>query len=369
MEADDPFASITKLCQVSSSQEEHLRHCRFVGEPEEDPQASGEIDEQLTGIMMITPPDSMSDNDENDNNALKDNEIFHTPPEDTLISSSDDHRDNQRVVIEEEAEGGCTEGEKTVDLGTDTDLGFTEVELTQRSGSANEVIQSELNKIRVLKRELAASERLIESLKKKSKISDNSFRSESPKRCLGESVKKIMKSLEKLNSNKGSPYNHEYKSHQSNQSSEASGDSSSKRKLDFSTDNLGLETEATDRDLRFSEGLERIIRNGEGYRSVGNNGNGEGTSISGRKSKEDIDKYRYTGPSVHNSCEMGRRTRAIRSLPVTICGKGERDARNDYKEITLLDVLRMLARNCDYDHSLETKSILDVAKSRGLSFP
>lgn len=341
-----------------------------MGEPEEEPQASGEIDEQLTGIMMITPPDSMSDNDENDNNALKDNEIFHTPPEDTLISSSDDHRDDQRVAIEEEAEGGCTEGEKTVDLGVDTDLGFAEVELTQRSGSVNEVIiQSELNKIRVLKRDLAASERLIESLKKKSKISDNNFRSESPKRCLGESVKKIMKSLEKLNANKGSPYNRENKSHQSNQGSEASGDCSSKRKLDFSTDNLGLETEATDRGLGFSEGLEHGIRNREGYRSVGNNGNGEGTSISGQKSKEDIDMYRYTGPSVHNSGEMGIRTQAMRALPVTICGKGETDARNDYKEITLLDVLRMLARNCDYDHSLESKSILDVAKSRGMSFP
>lgn len=369
MEADDPFASITELCQVSSSQEDHLRHCRFVGEPGEDTQASGETDEQLTGIMMITPPDSMSENDENDNNTLKDNEIFQTPPENTLTASSDDHRDNQTVAIEDETEGGCTEGEKTVNLGADTDLGFTEVELTQRSGSVNEVIQSELNKIRVLKRELASSERLIESLKKKSKISDNNFHLESPKQCLGESVEKIMKSLEKLNSIKDSVYNHGYKSPHSNQRSEASGDNSSKRKLDFSTENLGLETEATDRGLRLSKGLEHCIRNGEGCRSVGNNGNGERTSISGQKRKEDIDNYRYTGPSVHNSGEMGRRTRAIRTLPVSICGKGEMDARNDSKEITLLDVLRMLARNCDYDHSLENKSILDVAKSRGMTFP
>lgn len=311
---------------------------------------------------MVSPPESSEDNEGDDNNTPKDNDIFQTPPEGSPIASSNHHRDDCAVCVEEETAGACTEGDKAVDLGADTDLGFSEVELTQRFDSVNEVIYSESTEVTVLKRELAFSESLSESQLKKPKISDENLCTQSPNRCLGESINSLRKSVEKSICDKDGPYNYRYISPQSNQNSDASGESSAKRKLEFLGEVLHSENEAS----HISEGFLYTIRNSD--RSGCSNDNGKGSLNSGRKSIEDIDKYRYIGPSDRNSSDM-ERTQAIRALPVSICPPVEKDSGNDCGEITLLDVLRMLTRNCDYDCSLESKSILDVAKSRGLTFP
>ncbi|KAJ0089414.1 hypothetical protein Patl1_32959 [Pistacia atlantica] len=113
--------------------------------------------------------------------------------------------------------------------------------------------------------------------------------------------------------------------------------SSVKRKLDFTTEALELETEVFDR----------------GFRVQG----------------------RYVGPSTYNSCRTERTNQGVRALSVSISGQPgenagkEPDLGKNHRNITPLDVLKMLAAKSDCDSSLENRSILDVAKSRGMTFP
>lgn len=78
---DDPYESITKECQITISQEQKLRECRFALEPEREEPESPPCPVQVTGITMVSPPESVEE------------EIFHTPPEhhqSRSVSSSDD---------------------------------------------------------------------------------------------------------------------------------------------------------------------------------------------------------------------------------------------------------------------------------------
>ncbi|KAK3225005.1 hypothetical protein Dsin_004867 [Dipteronia sinensis] len=362
MEAKDPFASISDLCHVSSSQEDRLRRCRFAYEPqendedeeEEESEDSGEIP---TGIIMVSPPDSSAAEDVNYDSTPDCTDIFQTLPEGSFLPSSDDHRNNRTDFVEEEAAGGCTEEEKTVDLGADTDLRFSEVELTQRLDCENEVIDCESDTIRDLKRDLVTKECLRDSQLKKHK----NLGMESPIQHLGA---ELGESRNQSNSNRVSPYNCGSKSLRNEENSETFGESFTKRKLHFSTEVLELEMEATDGVLGFSEGLENIMRSYEGY----NNGDGEKITKLRRKRLEDLDQYRFAGPSADSLPEMMRRTKRMRKLPDSVCGQ-ELDSGKNQRELSLLDVLRMLAEKRGYDRSLENKSILDVAKSRGMTFP
>ncbi|KAK0587139.1 hypothetical protein LWI29_018041 [Acer saccharum] len=355
MEAKDPFASISDLCHVSSSQEDRLRRCRFAHEPEEndDDEEEEESEDSVeipTGIIMVSPPDSSVVDDVNYDSTPDCTDIFQTPPEGSFLPSSDDHRDNRTDFVEEEAAGGCTEEDKTVDLGADTDLRFSEVELTQRLDCENEVIDCESDTIRVLKRGSVTKECLRDSQLKKTK-----------------------------NFGFGIP-----------KSTESLGESFTKRKLHFSSEVLELETEASDGVLGFGEGLENIIRSYEGYNNVSgfsegleniirsyegyNNGDDEKITNLRRKGLEDLDQYRFAGPSANSLPEMMRRTKRMRTLPDSVCGQAtnvqkELDSGKNQREISLLDVLRMLAEKHGYDRSLENKSILDVAKSCGMTFP
>ncbi|TXG51222.1 hypothetical protein EZV62_023746 [Acer yangbiense] len=406
MEAKDPFGSISDLCHVSSSQEDRLRRCRFAHEPEEndddeeeeESEDSGEIP---TGIIMVSPPDSSAVDDVNYDSTPDCTDIFQTPPEGSFLPSSDDQRDNRTDFVEEEAAGGCTEEEKTVDLGADTDLRFLEVELTQRLDCENEVIDCESDTIRVLKRDLVTKECLRDSQLKKQKT----LGLESPSQRL---VAELGESRNQSNSNRVSPHNCGSKSLQNDENDENSetfGESFTKRKLHFSSEVLELETEASDGVLGFGEGLENIISDGvlgfgegleniirsyEGYNNVSgfsegleniirsyegyNNGDDEKITNLRRKRLEDLDQYRFAGPSANSLPEMMRRTKRMRTLPDSVCGQAknvqkELDSGKNQREISLLDVLRMLSEKRGYDRSLENKSILEVAKSRGMTFP
>lgn len=81
---EDPYESITRECQITISQEQKLRKSGFAFEPErEEPESPSPV--QVTGIMMVSPPESVSEHVEE--------EIFHTPPEHhqfRSVSSSDD---------------------------------------------------------------------------------------------------------------------------------------------------------------------------------------------------------------------------------------------------------------------------------------
>lgn len=184
-------------------------------------------------------------------------------------------------------------------------------------------------------------------------------------------------SVEKLGSEEGGGSNSCLKSPQneqvgemvievSNSDRECSGGSSAKRKLQFSTEVIESEFEETDAALRFVDGGEEREANTREEHSA-------------RKSIDDLDKFRYVGPAnVYGKDDVTEK----RVLPASVQGRKENAGAGKAEhvtvlsemtcmdlEITLLDVLKMLAENEHYDPSLEKLSILDAAKIGGMTFP
>lgn len=480
MEENDPFAAITKLCQVSSSQEQHLNHCPFALEP----QTSGELlslDAEIpvasTAITMVSPPQTPQDNHKD---GLQNDDVFTTPPEEPFLSSSKKQHEQQQQEEEEEEvafdhgkedrrfERAVTDENIAVDDGDceessrEKDLGFTvEGELTERieiegdsgGGEDNsqdkEVIHCNYMKGMVLKRVLASSNNVLgESSSKRSKLNDKNLGMVTPEPSLraeiGNSLKRLVKSLdkfkwtpsasvgaepvkyderlvktvdvtmteskrskpldknsvlgipssslvsdmeriredlgdyvEKLGSEGGNGSNHGLKSPQneqvgemvievSNSDRECSGESSAKRKLQFSTEVIESEFEETDAALRFVDGVEEREANTREEHSA-------------RKSIDDLDKFRYVGPAnVYGKDDVTEK----RVLPASVQGRKENAGAGKAEhvtvlsemtcmdlEITLLDVLKTLAENEHCDPSLEKLSILDAATIGGMTFP
>jgi len=480
MEENDPFAAITKLCQVSSSQEQHLNHCPFALEP----QTSGELlslDAEIpvasTAITMVSPPQTPQDNHKD---GLQNDDVFTTPPEEPFLSSSKNQHEQQQQEEEEEEvafdhgkedrrfERAVTDENIAVDDGDceessrEKDLGFTvEGELTERieiegdsgGGEDNsqdkEVIHCNYMKGMVLKRVLASSNNVLgESSSKRSKLNDKNLGMVTPEPSLraeiGNSLKRLVKSLdkfkwtpsasvgaepvkyderlvktvdvtmteskrskpldknsvlgipssslvsdmeriredlgdyvEKLGSEGGNDSNHGLKSPQneqvgemvievSNSDRECSGESSAKRKLQFSTEVIESEFEETDAALRFVDGVEEREANTREEHSA-------------RKSIDDLDKFRYVGPAnVYGKDDVTEK----RVLPASVQGRKENAGAGKAEhvtvlsemtcmdlEITLLDVLKTLAENEHCDPSLEKLSILDAATIGGMTFP
>jgi hypothetical protein len=478
MEENDPFAAITKLCQVSSSQEQHLNHCPFALEP----QTSGELlslDAEIpvasTAITMVSPPQTPQDNHKD---GLQNDDVFTTPPEEPFLSSSKNQHEQQQEEEEEVAfdhgkedrrfERAVTDENIAVDDGDceessrEKDLGFTvEGELTERieiegdsgGGEDNsqdkEVIHCNYMKGMVLKRVLASSNNVLgESSSKRSKLNDKNLGMVTPEPSLraeiGNSLKRLVKSLdkfkwtpsasvgaepvkyderlvktvdvtmteskrskpldknsvlgipssslvsdmeriredlgdyvEKLGSEGGNDSNHGLKSPQneqvgemvievSNSDRECSGESSAKRKLQFSTEVIESEFEETDAALRFVDGVEEREANTREEHSA-------------RKSIDDLDKFRYVGPAnVYGKDDVTEK----RVLPASVQGRKENAGAGKAEhvtvlsemtcmdlEITLLDVLKTLAENEHCDPSLEKLSILDAATIGGMTFP
>ncbi|KAF5729955.1 hypothetical protein HS088_TW20G00324 [Tripterygium wilfordii] len=224
MENNDPFASLTELCQISSSQEDCLRS-RFAGEPEPDPDPddsnssddqddsrdTGDIHVETTPIEILSPPES---SEEKDNDGCSQQDQFHTPPEGSSLASSQGqqsvHHDHVAGDQSMAVDSDCTDISKAVDLGRDTDLGFSEeVELAQKRDSAsggdssravvrvqeNEVIQSESNVIRISNIQSSLNVGLTDSPME-------TFLLVTP---TGKSVGKVAKSTEKLKSPSQNP--------------------------------------------------------------------------------------------------------------------------------------------------------------------
>ncbi|GFZ02053.1 hypothetical protein Acr_15g0006620 [Actinidia rufa] len=198
MEEEDPFGSFIKQCLPTSSQEEILRTCPFArqsevfsGDGDSPSLDSLGIPVSSTGIVMLSPP-----------------EDFQTPPEDSLPASSDEQRPppppppEAAVTVDaiasqrktNAADGGCTDSERAVDLGKDTDnLGFSEANSTQMiSGGGDgfvvacEDFERELEKFVVLRRESSSlcNEITFESPSKKLKVSGENFVVSEPPRDL-----------------------------------------------------------------------------------------------------------------------------------------------------------------------------------------
>ncbi|KAF9685456.1 hypothetical protein SADUNF_Sadunf03G0056400 [Salix dunnii] len=487
MEENDPFVAITKLCQVSASQEQHLNHCPFALEPQTNDEPlslDAETPVASTAITMVSPPQTPVDNHKDDlyvNSALQNDDVFTTPPEEPFLSHS--HKQHGKQVVEEEEvaynhgkedrrdertvtdeniaadDGDCEESSREMDLGFTVEAGLTErIEIEGDSGGSEdnsqdkEVTHCKYMKGVVLKRVLVSSSSLNnvlgESSSKRSKLHGYNLGLVTPEPSLrtelGKSLKRLVKSwdkfkwtprasvgaepvkyderlvrtvdvtmaeskrskpldkksvlgipnsslgsdierrredlgdsVEKLCSEGGNDSNRGLKSLQneqvgemvievSNSDRECGGESSAKRKLQFSTELIESEFEETDEALRFIDGVEEREANTREEHSA-------------RKSLDDLDKFRYAGPAnVYGEDDVTDK----RVLPASVhgrkgnegSGKGEHDSVFSEMtcmdlQITLLDVLKILAENEHSDPSLGKLSILDAAKIGGMTFP
>ncbi|GMN34045.1 hypothetical protein TIFTF001_041994 [Ficus carica] len=336
---DDPFGFLLPLCHVSSSQEERLRRCPFAPErynPENDESSSestAEIPVASTGIIMVSLPET-EEGDDNSHSL----EVFHTPPEESAAQSSNELRptvdavDGGDVCCRSPDGGGEpvvvgvgsseADGAGTVDLSRDSDLGFLEVQLTQRENvysdlnrSPVEVPVTESKGARVLRRELSLDDGLGKSPLKKLKISEQNL-----EEC-----------DEELDPERATPPNH------GSALAKSGEQSSAKRKLEFtendnSTEVIELGTEP-DKDV-----LE--------MRNDASNGINGGNDLR----------------------ETAQLPPACRRLPSSLLGQAENDGDkgNREEEVTMLDVLKL--SKDDSDDGISSCGLLEICRRRGMTF-
>ncbi|TKY45680.1 hypothetical protein E2542_SST30312 [Spatholobus suberectus] len=120
--------------------EEDAHNCDDTPSP-----ASGDFPVASHGIVMVSPPDSQDAG--RDSGVPQD--VFHTPPEESSLPSSDGQRPTTTAGVDlcavnhaVEADAGTQgfvnfcDGAEFVDLGRDSELGFSEVQLVQEIGVA-----------------------------------------------------------------------------------------------------------------------------------------------------------------------------------------------------------------------------------------
>ncbi|PON97865.1 hypothetical protein TorRG33x02_064550 [Trema orientale] len=376
---DDPFGSLLPFCHVSSSQEERLHRCPFAPEPynPENDSSSANSDDQIrvesTGIIMVSPPDSEEEGGE-DNDNSNSHDVFHTPPEESAPGSSnelqpprdaDGHRGDGRILEAAEGGGGETAavevgfweagGTGTVDLSRDSDLGFSEVELAQRvepdwdpNRSGLDDSGTQLEGVRVLRRELSLQDGLGESPLKKLKVSGRNSE----------------KADEESESERDTPRSN---GSDSNENLGINGEeSSAKRKLDF-TENDGA-TEVVEME---SEANDSVLGLGNGEI---NNSKDKLSAKEFLETMEMLQRRDSSGETQETAVEIERSPPPRRRLPDSITGQSEKAAaaaaeEKGRRELTLLDVLKLIGEDCDGDQCNSSCSFLEMAKRRGMSFP
>ncbi|XVE65170.1 hypothetical protein DITRI_Ditri07aG0159600 [Diplodiscus trichospermus] len=431
MEPDDPFGWITEACQLSSSEESRLRHCSYFGQSDSDDSDSDsgcryppDIPVALTGITMVSPPESPQDELANDQNTVpEDQEIFHTPPEYRSTSTSFDNCNDARMIGDELDPDGETvpvdvdsvDRRRAVDLGRDTDLGFSEVEVdsTQRieaNSNPDGTFLTESEEIRVSKRGFSPKGNLsTESLSKRFKI----LAFESPSVRLGTPKERntdvILNSLKKwnlksLSPSPGASYELELENPKNREFNFEVGEGSVRnRRVDILTEVIDSEGEERNMDSENNNGVTssrgkcfdvwtRDIECDTEERSIEKEiDDGEGNSGRNKNTVEDIDQVRYTGGNGSNLHGMAEKNKKKRALPSWANGRVGDDKRADeeldineretihsgadsdgpnenFEEINLLNVLIELAEECKEDRSLECLSLLEVAERKWGAF-
>ncbi|OMP07248.1 hypothetical protein COLO4_07505 [Corchorus olitorius] len=366
MEPDDPFNWIMELCQRPASDEYRLRSYSYFGQPDSDTDSDSDSDTEKTrdipvastGITMVSLPESTEDEMLDDTQTLSDEEIFHTPPESRSPSTSFNNGNDDQVIGADADSGG--ESRKVVDLGRDTDLGFSGVEVgvdsTQRievASSPDHAFGREFEEIRASKRGFSPEGQIsIESPSKMLKI----LGSESPTVVqLGSpedrSTEEILKSLEKWKLEMDNLYpvaspELELENQQNPEFRVEIGEGSVREKLHFSTEDIDLEnvegnTECEDNNGEGSGGEKSLdlwnkviprdieerntVRENEINHSEGNSGRNENIF-------EDLDRFMYIGKNVSNSREIEEKTETKRALPSWATWRVEADERVQVSE-------------------------------------
>ncbi|PSR91680.1 Titin like [Actinidia chinensis var. chinensis] len=135
MEEEGPFGSLIKQCLPTSSQEDFLRTCPFARQSEV---FSGDIDGDSpslgplgipvssTGIVMLSPLEDFQTPPEDSIPAPTDAQMPPPPPPAVIVDALSSRREAFSAIE------GCTDSERSVDLGKDSDnLGFSETNSTQ----------------------------------------------------------------------------------------------------------------------------------------------------------------------------------------------------------------------------------------------
>ncbi|KAA8526006.1 hypothetical protein F0562_007894 [Nyssa sinensis] len=372
---EDPFGSLVRQCQPTSSQEDRLRTCPFAREDEVFPEdESPSTSVEPTGIVMVSLPDSSKADS-------SPHEDFRTPPEDSLLESSEEQRKTTAgdALAGQKINGvsdkndsaamavySCTGTDKTVDLGKDSDnLGFSGVKSTQLIGgggavsgvpcsggvdavNVSEVSEDELTKYSALRGELNEGHSF-EPRPKKLKVSEKNSGLESPNVCLGNNEPVIVET--NRNENAGT----EVLESEFEEIAEGLG-------FGEDTMNVGPQLKETEESMGLRK-ADQLSKNGEGF--------------SVKKNIEDLEKFKYVssgGINRHGGEDKGFGGR--RELPSSISGQaknvgkesglGSSSAKHQLLK-DLLDALKMAAKKLD-DGS-EDVDFFETAKRRGMTFP
>ncbi|GFZ16554.1 hypothetical protein Acr_25g0009630 [Actinidia rufa] len=367
MEEEGPFGSLIKQCLPTSSHEDFLRTCPFArqsevfsGDSDGDSPSLGPlgIPVSSTGIVMLSPP-----------------EDFQTPPEDSIPAPSDaqmppppppppavivDALSSRREAFS--AIEGCTDSERSVDLGKDSDnLGFSETNSTQMISGwgggdgffvACEYFERELEKFVVFRRESSSlcNEIAFESTSKKLKVSGEILGVYEPPRELAcDSELLIRETI-----------------HQEDANTEV---------VDLETEEIG---EGLSEDKVF---VDLPMRETDVGVAV-NKGTEVQKNVNGglaRKNVEDLDKFKYVRPS--GASGVNRKITGwvggLRALPSSISGQekntGEEGEMGDVAGKNrilkgLLDALKWVAGEMGEGSEVDF-DFLETAKSCGMTFP
>lgn len=296
---------------MSASQEEHLRHCGFAtgrdgcsdhdaNEDSDDPTQPMDVEVESTGIVMLSLslPETYDEEEEEEEQEKDDStpqDLFQTPTDGSLIASSEEQQppvaaDDPAVDRPRAPEPNCTDGDEAVDLGKDSDLGFSEqskkLGLSKNSDSVAQLTRQDTEIIE----EMAVEENKDEE-------------------------------------------------------AQLSMEDSTKRKLEFPYgDTVIVDSESEENDWEEAKEEEGEEKNQEKLREKANGS----------------ERYRVLPAS------MAREEKRAEGV------KNNRGVIG--KEVTILDVLKMLKQRCDEeeeerDDGLKSVSILEFYKRRGLTFP
>ncbi|KAI4315169.1 hypothetical protein L6164_028010 [Bauhinia variegata] len=181
MDDNDPCQFMIELCEVPPKQEDLLRGCPFVGDKansrrDKPSPTSGGMQVASADIVMASLPETLGNG--KDNRSIQD--VFHAPPGKSSLHTSDDQpispavyhcTVNQMAECDEQTMGfvnfgGYEEGTSIINVGTESELGSSEVvaECSRRiDGTAvSHTYNCELNKVPILERELSLKEGLDE---------------------------------------------------------------------------------------------------------------------------------------------------------------------------------------------------------------
>ncbi|MED6158553.1 hypothetical protein PIB30_033673 [Stylosanthes scabra] len=195
MEEQDPFHFLFRFSEISPSQEQLLRQRAFKGEESANsrdealpPPSSALFETESAGVFISSLPETQSPGVFDARGSTQEQDVFHTPPEKSSVPSSGEKPPDHCTVNQELdafndslefVDFGDSQGAGFDNLDWDSDLGFSEVQLTQRD-KREWISQSP----RGIKRD-GVDEVTDEFQVKKSKILDPQSGSDFSRVCLG----------------------------------------------------------------------------------------------------------------------------------------------------------------------------------------